>query len=73
MPWDPGPSHPGEEAQQNDPDHPGIGRRVETICCYVQESQLLDLLDRAFPKKKSTPRLSHAAPNGARKLEQGSS
>ena len=52
MPWDPGPSHPGEEAQHNDPTNPGEGGRVETICCHVQESQLLDLLDRAINNEK---------------------
>ena len=52
MPGDPGPSHPGEEAQQNDPDNPREGSRVETICCHVEERPLLDFLDRALKKKK---------------------
>ena len=47
MHWDPGPSHPGEEASHHDPNTPGEGNRVETTCCHLQESQLLDLLDKA--------------------------
>ena len=52
MPWDPGPSHPGEEAQQNDLDNPGEGNRLAPNCCPVQESQLLDLLDRIIKKER---------------------
>ena len=52
MPWDPGPSHPGEEAQQNDLDNPGERNRLGPNCCPVQESQLLDLLDRIIKAKK---------------------
>ena len=59
LPGDPGPSHPGEEASHNDPTTPGEGNRVETTCCHLQESQLLDLLDKAplSQKKKKKKKL----------------